>query len=215
LSATLAWYKALATADEDESRRAISRCVDRDDRPGLSVGQLVDTLLRWSTDTTPVPTGLGLSVLTAALDRPGLEFCEQLERQTVSTLVDRVFGWSVSLPNNGTSPGRRLDYRVLSRAVAAGIYGPALEAVSLTDTAHAACVALHSCLYVEAARTLSVMCGRVTHTGQERTSALLVRFVDQSCTHLAALAAAHSSSTLTWELRLTNETYRRTVACRS
>lgn len=194
MSATLSWYEALATADEHESRQAISKCVHRDDRPDLSVGQLVDSLLRWSIDTTPVPMDLALSVLTAALDRPGIEFCDQLERQTISKLVDRVLGWSVSLPN-GTSNDHRSDYRVLSRAVAAGIYSPVVKALSLTGAAHATCVALHSCLYVQAAQALSVLCGHIANTRHERTPRLLIRFVDQSYTHLTALAAGCAAGT--------------------
>ena len=215
LTTDVAWCDALSKTDQHESRRAITEYVERDPRPDLSLGQFVDALLRWSFDPQPVSFELAALVITAALDHPGLRQSPPVERQTVSRLSQHVLGWTITLPNKGASDSLRPDDRVLSRAIAAGVYPlPIAANEHLIDSARAACVALHSCFYVEAAQALTVLCGHMQHAAPPVLFDSLLGFIEQGYAHLTALAAAHHSATLSWELRVMKEPYR-WLTCRT
>jgi hypothetical protein len=93
------------------------------------------------------------------------------------------------------------------------MYGPVADRLTRASAARGACVALHSCRYVEAAQALSILCA---HNAGERHPAVpeaLIRFVDQSRAHLKAIAEVHGSAALTWELRLVKATYEQAQLC--
>ena len=212
-SALRSWHDALLVTCEEDSRRGIGEYVLREDRPNLSVGQLVDALLRWTTELKPVPTDLAISVLAAAFNRSTVDICNQLEGQLICELTQRVLGWSLSLPADVTFTGHPTECRVLSRMAAAGLYRRVVCRRPLADVAHEACVALQSCRYVEGAQALSVLCAALAEERDRPESATLVRFIDQGYAHLRALAEAHCSAALAWELRLVDITLAQAQPC--
>lgn len=202
----VAWCIALGQQDQRDSRLAIADYIRRDHCTELSVGQLIDALLLWYFDANPVSLEVAVPVVVAALDRPTLGSYHRLEQQTVFHLSERVLGWAITLPEGESGMA---DYRVLSRATVAGLYPPATSTnEALVSAARAACVMLHSCFYVQAAQALTVLCGQIHLSGEQSAMNLLVQFVDQSYAHLTALAVAHGSAQLSWELRLMSESRR-------
>lgn len=200
-----AWCAALAAADEEHSQRAIANYLRRADRPQLSIGQIVDLLLRWHAAVGPPPQDLAVEAFTAAFDHPDLSLDIQVEWETLSTLSRCVLGWSVSMPNADDGKGQVPGYRALSRAAAAGLRSSVAAAVPLPVAAHAACVALHSCQYLLAAQALSVVGAHIADTERGCVSPSFVRFLGQGRAHLSALTDAHRSPSLAWELSVMNQ----------
>jgi len=211
LTGSLSWHEALTATDTEQSRRAFSEYVAHADRPPLSVDQLVDALLRWSTDHEPVPADLAMPVFAATFDRPALELDDPIEAQIVSYLAKQVLGWTLTLPAKPTTTGHSVQERILSRAAAAGIQELLTAAqLSPVTTARKACVALNSCRYVRAAQGLTILCALDVPNVRTPAPEALTRFIAQGHAHLTALAAVHRSTSLAWELRLLDTTREQT-----
>lgn len=208
MTTPLLWSTALTTCDEERSRRAMSDYLLRRDRPELTAGQLIDVLLRWKFDTAPAPVELALLALAAVFDRTKVECDSLLEHLTLASLISDVLGWKLCAGEALTYNEARPSYRALSRAAVIGLDHSVMDAVPLIAAAHTVCTALHSCRFAEAAQALAVVCVHLANSADQPGS-VIARFADQGQSHLNALADAHGSAALTWEMRLVAASFKK------
>ena len=203
------WAGAVAPIDIELSRRTVVGYLRDAEGGRLPPRRLLDILLYWKLDNTPVSTDLALSVATATFRHSDLEVISPLDGQAIAQLTNEVLGWTVSLPICEAGGGDGVDYWSLSRAAAAGQHRRVADAVSLKSAARSACLAMHSCQYLQAARALGVL---GTHSP---TAPLMQRFIYQCFSHLSALSAAHDSASLAWEVSLARQMFSELPACSS